>query len=187
MSINIKKYFNNHYNSGRISSGRTDEIDIKKKLLRKCISENDISSILDFGCGDINWINKTINCKDYTGIDFSSNIIERNKEINSNWNFIQGNIIDTNINRKKYDLVICYSVLIHSTTYEEYNKIVDRIINKAGKAILISGYPYNTTKRNRITYFHNESILTSIDKRCTFKEIYVIKHDSQYYCYIKLR
>jgi len=90
------------------------------------LKENNIKSVVDFGCGD--WqFSQFIKWDDikYTGFDASKTIIERNKKnfLKSNISFNHGNFLE--IDAPKADLLIIKDVLQHLSN-KNINKAIER-------------------------------------------------------------
>ncbi|MBW3020804.1 class I SAM-dependent methyltransferase [Candidatus Woesearchaeota archaeon] len=103
-----------------------------RELLDNFIEENQIKSILDLGCGDLNWIPETrfFNNKDikYTGIEIYNELVKKHKEKYKDKNFIQGDIVE-----KKdipfSDLIILRDVIFHLKN-KDVKKIFKNLRNK---------------------------------------------------------
>jgi FkbM family methyltransferase len=125
------KVFNNIYkNSDKIWTSNNNEsvsgpgstlenTAYTRHELKNIIRKYNIKNILDFGCGDFNWMKEFIDINDkyiesYTGIDIVSDIIKNNNEKYSNKKIkFLTNKEFSEITNNKYDLVICKEVMIH--------------------------------------------------------------------------
>jgi 2-polyprenyl-3-methyl-5-hydroxy-6-metoxy-1,4-benzoquinol methylase len=137
-SIDIwtNRYYNKNGNSGLGSTGELAKFKID--FINNFIKENDINSILDFGCGDC-FIASQLKVSRYTGIDISDAYFDRivdfvadNKElIKKPFNEIR--------DFEFYDCVICLDVLYHILEEEtEYlYETLDEIYNHSNKYIII--------------------------------------------------
>jgi hypothetical protein len=96
--------------------------------------------------------------KKYTGADVSDYVIERNSKLFPRRSFILADFNDINNANNKYDLVICFDVLIHQPDSFKYENGIDAIKNSFNKVALVSGFEKFKTKG--ICYFY-ESILDS--------------------------
>lgn len=101
------------------------------EMLTKFVKDNHITSITDLGCGDFNIMSNIsfIHDVDYYGIDASSNMINRNKNLFShmtNVHFQQGDISSATL--PITDLVIIKDVLQHLP-----NDFVIRTLNNINK------------------------------------------------------
>ena len=88
------------------------------KWLSSFVQKYKIRNILDLGCGDMQWIPSILESLDidYTGIDGSSNIINRNKTIYPEFNFIECDIVQkmpTIKNTKVWDISLLKDVIQH--------------------------------------------------------------------------
>lgn len=96
------------------------------------IYKNKCNSILDIGCGDLNWISKTEFFNDdnikYTGIDIVEFLINFHKKKFGSKNFICEDVINYEI-KEKYSLIIIRDVIFHLTN-DEIMKIFDNIKDK---------------------------------------------------------
>ena len=127
----------NHNNNAQSGSGSlVENTTVFRNFLDKYITDNDITSIIDFGCGDFITMSmlKTLPSIKYYGIDISKHIINENinKFKHNNINFIHGDYLD--ILLIKADLIILKDVLQHLST-ENIHKILENI--KGFKHIII--------------------------------------------------
>ena len=87
--------------------------------LESFIANNNINSILDIGCGDLQWIPSLIKLLPsyvtYTGLDCVSSIIKSHKKRYPELSFIQNDIYSHDFTglEDSYDLIICKDVLQH--------------------------------------------------------------------------
>ena len=118
------------------------------KLIESTISKHNITSILDLGCGDWNWMQKlTLDKITYEGWDAGKSIIKSNTEnySNSNITFYRKDIITEEY--PKVDLVICRDVLFH-LPIEDGARVVEKI--KASGAKYLISTSYNDVEKNTI-------------------------------------
>lgn len=107
------KYWDKHYKTGG-KSGRGSVGSYRKwkwKVIKKYVNIKK-STVLDVGCGDISFM-KGKKPNEYTGIDISQTIIERNQTSKPDWNFV---LIDATVrapSRFKMDVVLCMDMLFH--------------------------------------------------------------------------
>ncbi|NDB54676.1 class I SAM-dependent methyltransferase [archaeon] len=108
--------------------------------LKTFIANNNIYSILDIGCGDLQWIPTLL--KDmpevsYTGVDCVQNIIQKHQEVFPDYNFICSDIYDRDFEIEgHYDLVLCKDVIHHRIN--EIDLILENIDRiKSGAYIII--------------------------------------------------
>lgn len=115
-------------------------------FLNTTIADNNISSIIDIGCG--NWeIYENINMENikYLGIDCNENIIEKNlsRYGNKNIKFMKKNVLEYD-ELPKVDLFILKDV-IQTMSNDDIKKIIEKIKNAKPKLVIISStiLPYS--------------------------------------------
>lgn len=97
-----------------------------RQSLVKILEQNDIDTVLDYGCGDwqfsslIEW-NKYVSS--YIGVDIVPNVINENKKNFTN-KHIEFNLVNDNWTFPNVDLIICKDVLHHLS-----NTIVTRLLD----------------------------------------------------------
>ena len=112
------------------------------KYLEQIVEEKNITSILDVGCGDLNYISDFLEDNPqirYMGIDISKPLIERNKSLFPHLDFEHHNICES-IPNQDFDLCIIKEVFIHLS-----KKMVSQSLKKIKKQdnikyLLISGH-----------------------------------------------
>ena len=96
-------------------SGPGSKLDVNSELisyLSNFISSNNIASVVDFGCGDLQWANQLFSDSiSYVGVDFIQNIISSNLSTYPNQSFICEDIFNIT---ETYELVICKDLLHHA-------------------------------------------------------------------------
>lgn len=104
-------------------------------FINNIINKYDVKSVVDLGCGDLTWMNRTLAFKkDYIGIDISEEIIESNRKNYPDKTFMVKSIIMDEI--PKADLFIIRDVIFHLSNKE----IIDlfNIIKNKYKYLLIT-------------------------------------------------
>jgi hypothetical protein len=159
--LNNKSFWNNRYETnmtlGSGTGSRGNNLKLKEDLVRNILKEYSVESVLDIGCGDCE-VNKNIDMPNYIGLDVSDVIVKRNSELYPNRNYIMGDFNYIKNKEIKSDLVICFDVLIHQPTIEEYNLGIQTIKDSFNKVALVSGFEKAETKG--IIYFY-ENIIKS--------------------------
>jgi viroplasmin and RNaseH domain-containing protein len=101
-------------------------------LLNNFIYENNITSILDLGCGDLTWVSKTDFFKDskieYTGSDIVEFLINQHKVTYPDKIFLNKDVVKWNLD-KCYNLIIIRDVIFHLKN-DEILSIFANIKNK---------------------------------------------------------
>jgi hypothetical protein len=120
---NMSNVFTNIYeNNVWGGSGIGSKLEVCEPLismLEEYIRSNDIKTMVDIGCGDMQWMPSLLNKVNikYTGIDIVNSVIEKNKENHPDLNFINSNICDIDIqNMPDADLFFIKDVLQHWTS-----------------------------------------------------------------------
>ena len=63
--------------------------------LNDFIEQNSVSSLIDLGCGDLQWMPHVFaSYLEYVGVDFCKNVLDKNKANHPNQNFIHANFKD---------------------------------------------------------------------------------------------
>ena len=126
---------------GSGAGSRGTFLDAKRDLVRDVIARLRPRSILDVGCGDIEVTRELAFEGVYTGIDLSPFIIERNREIRPDWNFVLGDFLALAQTRAVHaDLVLCLDVLIHQHDRETYRELVRALLDASEVALVVNGF-----------------------------------------------
>ena len=113
----------------------------KRRLLRDVITRLHPRSILDVGCGDLEVTRELAYEGVYTGIDLSPFIIERNRLIRPDWNFVQADFLElTQAGSPHADLVLCLDVLIHQHERETYRAFLRALLDASQVALVVNGF-----------------------------------------------
>ena len=135
------------------ASGPGSTLDVASKsieLIESTISDNNIRSILDLGCGDWNWMQKLKPVFDdvtYEGWDAGQTIIDLNNENHSDKNitFHRKDIITDEY--PQVDLIVCRDVLFH-LPIEDGLEVIEKIRASGAKYLISTSY--NDVKENII-------------------------------------
>lgn len=136
---------------------RGKHLEFKQSLLHRLIDEVRPQSILDVGCGDIAVVKDLTFPGTYTGIDVSPSIVELNRVLRPEWNFLEGDFIElARSGRFAADLVICLDVLIHQHEPDTYRRFVRELVAQARKVALVNGFErsFKRGKYQPICAFH---------------------------------
>jgi len=126
--------------------------------------------VIDVGCGDLE-LTKDFKFSNYTGLDVAQESLRICKEKKPDWNFINKGI--TNVEIKSADLIMCFDVLIHQSSKEDFELTVKSIVEKGKERIVIGAYNEQPKYSSDITYFYN-GIFDEINKYDKFNEIGII-------------
>jgi hypothetical protein len=151
-------YENNLWGGNESKSGAGSEGDFaeqKINLIQDIIEEYNIQSIIDIGCGDLNWMKIILEKTNinYTGIDVVESLLNDNKKKAPEHSF---ELLDFN---KIYtaDLVIIFDVFGHQL----HNEVIEMInyINKLDvKYVLVTNRINNNTLYYNINKTRHEGI-----------------------------
>lgn len=108
-------------------------------------------SVLDVGCGDLEVVG-SLDLQNYVGVDRSTESLTLAKQKRPDWSFL----LAPALNAPTSDFVICFEVLIHQNSEEEYRNLIDFMSSRAGKTLIVSGYEGLTEaiSANHMIFFH---------------------------------
>lgn len=137
MIFNSKDYWEKRYlsngNSGNGSYGVL--CDFKTKIINDFIIENNIKSIIDFGCGDGNQLKNFI-CENYCGIDVSETIINKNKIKFKDDNTKCFYMYD-DYNGQKFDLSLSLDVIYHLVEDDIFVDYMNKLFISSNNFVII--------------------------------------------------
>lgn len=164
-NIYENKFWGDHGNNSDLYSGSSgvgstieNNINIYIPFIKTFITENNIQSVVDIGCGD--WQNShliydTLHIK-YTGYDAYEKVINANKIKYPNYTFIHIDAVKQCDKLENADLCIIKDVLMHLYT-SQINTLLTHIINnKKYKYILLintTGQTIDNTEPNGDAHF----------------------------------
>jgi len=130
------------------------------KIFDDFILKNNIQSLLDLGCGAMQWVpfTKTYKSLDYTGVDGASNIIESNIEKFSSptKKFICCDLFKFKC-EDEFDLIFCKDVFQHNQMQELKDGLAQKIglLKAKHKMIILPTYydfPYSYIQKENNPY-----------------------------------
>lgn len=155
--------------SGVGSRGET--LELKKTLLKHLTYGIEIDTVVDVGCGDLELM-KDMPFKNYLGLDVSEEAVKIGREKRPDWTFKAIPITDESI--EAADITMCFDVLIHQSDPVLFTRIVENLVVKAKKRIIIGAYNEEPSFSSTITHFHN-SIFDEVSKYGKFNELAIVK------------
>lgn len=175
-SFNSSSFWDIHYLKGGTSgTGSYHHLaKFKADTVSALIEQYNISSVIEFGCGDGNVLSMLI-CKSYTGIDVSPAIIYKLKqrfEGNQNKTFFTTDERDLYINNS-FDMALSMDVIFHlveDNVYENYMK--DLFLNTKKYVVVYSSNHEEFTPWKE--YRHRNFISTVQEKYPNWKVIQFI-------------
>jgi SAM-dependent methyltransferase len=142
MRFDNRRFWNDRYSTnmdkGSGPGSRGIHLELKSRIIRGLVDRDEIASVLDIGCGDIE-ILRDVKVQKYTGIDISDVVIRRNRTLRPDWAFVCADVATDHV-PKPADLVLCLDVLIHQKHLEAYTAIVSKAVHATRKIALFSGY-----------------------------------------------
>lgn len=113
---------------GKLGKWRWGHIKKNVKLKNK--------TVLDVGCGDLRFW-EGIKHKNYTGLDISSVIIEKNIILRPGWQFLYADASTLQL-EGRFDVVLCFEMLFHIMSEEAYIGILENLNQWTGEMLFIS-------------------------------------------------
>lgn len=166
LSNELSEYYNSsitteYYNVAH-SINKIWSEDSYHSFVKKYIEEG--SNVLDVGCGSAHaYLNLTDLGVKYTGVDWSSEMINKNKLNYPDANFIESSLYSIPVQSNSFDTVFSFYVLEHLVYPNLFLKELHRLVKPGGKIIIlcpnfrskgrISSLKYgkvNMTLKNRI-------------------------------------
>lgn len=151
-----RSFWNHRYaHHGSLGSGlgsRGDVLQLKRRILGELIAANPESSVLDWGCGDLE-VSRELPCRDYTGVDISVEALRIGEGKRPDWRFMTPVQFDAEDGMRR-DLVLCLDVLIHQPTYAQYMELTTKLVQMARRGALLAGFERNPDTSSHITYFY---------------------------------
>ncbi|MBN2259843.1 MAG: class I SAM-dependent methyltransferase [Clostridiales bacterium] len=139
-------YWEQRYKQGGSSGeGSVDESrEWKWNIIDSYLSE--VENVIDLGCGDLTfWLGR--NCRQYTGIDVSETILNKNKSARPEWNFILSSS-DQFIKNMKAPVVFCFDMLFHIMDEKSFIKTIDNACRYSSKYLFIYTWKKNPFSRS---------------------------------------
>lgn len=115
------------------------------------LSELEISTLLDAGCGDFHWMNRAVSQEPgYLGVDIVAPLVERNtrKYARRNVEFRCLNLLEDEIPRS--DLIICRDVLV-LLSYRDAWRVIGNLCKSGSTYLLTNTYTARTQNRDIAT------------------------------------
>lgn len=147
--INEKKLFteiykNNKWGGKESVSGKGSDIEQTRRIVNRIphlLKKYEIKSVLDIGCGDLNWMKQVLSQYDgkYIGVDIVDEMIEKNKIDYPFYDFYIYNILEENLYNFNCDLIICRDVLPHYA-FSSILSILYKIANSNNKYLLTTTF-----------------------------------------------
>lgn len=165
-----REFWNTRYvedpEKGSGPGSRGENVVLKNDIVRQTIAVHNIRSVLDIGCGDLATMG-TLEIERYVGIDISDVIVERNRQLRPQWQFLREDLAGA-YTPDPAELVLCFDVLIHQKTRQAYEAILSKALAAAERVALVSGY--SRADHGWKVFFH-EPLEQSIRRLCPRAEV----------------
>ena len=177
--LTVKQIWNERYSTGGNSGSGSYGVlcEYKSEFINKFVNENNISNIIEFGCGDGNQM-QFFNVDKYIGIDISEYVInickEKYKHLENNFFLTYDEYYkDSN----KYDLSISLDVIYHLVEDVVYEKYMNDLFNSTDKFVII--YSTNWIERYNDSHVYHRKFIEYIDMN--LKNAKLIHHEPNKY------
>lgn len=154
---NWRYKLNPRLGSGIGSRGRP--LKDKRRLLQGAATKVQPTSVLDVGCGD-GEATRGLPLTGYTGLDVSEEAIRLARRTRPDGSFHVATVTDW---PKPAELTICLDVLIHQSAAETYRCMVEALLHKTTRVLIVSGYERPPSVRSPMVHFH-EPLSATIEK-----------------------
>ena len=115
----------------------------KAHLLERALRKNEIASVVDVGCGDMCWLRTDrLSARDlhhvrYVGLDISDDAVRVNGRNFPGLDFERYDLCSDPLPRRA-DLVVCFDVLIHQTSREQFDRCLKHLLDGITRHALVS-------------------------------------------------
>ena len=135
--ITSEKYWEDRYKRGGNSgAGSYNNLaEFKAEIINKFVKENQVSSVIELGCGDGNQL-KYFNFKSYIGFDVSSAALSLCRNLYKNDPSKQFKLVKDYANEKA-DLVLSLDVIYHLIEEEVYARYMNTLFNASNNYVII--------------------------------------------------
>lgn len=182
-TFNYKNYWELNYLLGRSSGTGSYGVlaEFKAQVINAYISEKNISSVIEFGCGDGNQLSY-MDYKQYLGLDIASTAISLCKtkyETDDTKSFLwyqPGYLINKSF--ISAELVVCVDVLYHIIEDADFIQTLDDIFSCAEKAVILYTKIAVADKETEMQTIKDRDIFKYLEKYVDFKlkEVIPQKH-----------
>jgi len=139
--------------------------------LKNFITANNASSIIDMGCGDLQWIIEVLDNISYTGIDWVADVINTNKQNHPTLTLSTENIMSDTFEAPDADILICKDVLQHMRLTS--NTLINKIeqINCQHKIFILPDWDSLTQHLTGAGYTFSQTYSADEEKSIYLKSI----------------
>ncbi|MFH1049571.1 MAG: hypothetical protein V1779_01430 [bacterium] len=147
---NSGKYWDERYKKGGNSgAGSYNNLaEFKGKIINEFVEENNIETVIEFGCGDGNQL-KYFDFKSYFGFDVSNTAISICKELYKADSSKQFKLLES-FDGEKAQLTLSLDVIFHLVEEEVYSDYMKKLFSSSLKYVIIYSSNHNELENNRI-------------------------------------
>ena len=125
--------------------------------IKELLSVTEKDTILEVGCG-VGFLSREFN-SNYTGLDYSSDIVNRHLQLYPNHKVIVGNANNLPFADNSFDLVFCCGVFQYLPTKEFADRVIDEMYRVSRRGILLADLKNKKTHDKHFVY-SKEELLT---------------------------
>lgn len=144
--FNSKEYWENRYKTGQTSGNGSYGFlaEYKSELINDFIKNNNIKSLVEYGCGDGNQLSM-IKCEKIIGVDVSKTAIDKCKSLMPNNTFYH--LKNDDFINDKTDLLLSLDVIYHLIEDDVYNQYINNIVNHGSAHLIIYSANYESNEQ----------------------------------------
>jgi SAM-dependent methyltransferase len=153
-----------------------------RRMLSTLLESIEPASVFDVGCGD-GRLTSDLPLPRYSGIDLSAEAVRRARLLHPTGEFVIGSLDQSPM---EADLVLCIDVLPHQSDEVTYEKLIQRLWQSAGRALVLSGLESSGDSTAPTLHFH-EPLSTTLERVIPEAEVYPIRRQSPFGTFLVLR
>lgn len=156
--------------SSELGSGlgsRGEHNELKAGLVGEFLQRHPGRALADFGCGDCA-ILELVSPAEYLGVDGSREIIQRNRIRYPDHRFFCQQLDQSTV---AAPLSLCFDVLIHQSSLEAFDAVLDRVLSLTAEAGLVNGFDEDPRFGSNIVYFHQPLAAALADRGLNLRRI----------------
>ena len=149
---------------------RGPSLALKREVLQRLVEAAAPQSVLDVGCGDLEATRSLRGEFDYLGVDLSVEALEIARRKRPDWTFAAPHTLTDD---RTFDLVLCLDVLIHQSSRESYDAVIQALCSRTGSTLVVAGYDEAPVFTSSLTFFH-EPLGASLRRLGRFAEAFAV-------------
>jgi cyclopropane fatty-acyl-phospholipid synthase-like methyltransferase len=159
----VSEYWEDRYKNGGnsgLGSHDLEAINFKANYINNLIIENDIKTLIEFGCGDGNQLKLLKGYVKYFGTDISKTIINKCSEM---FNGDTSKVFEHDLNKLlniKYDLSISLDVIYHLVEDNVFDNYMNNLFNASN---LVSIYSTNSNSPSSVKHIKHRNLTEYIN------------------------